>query len=281
MTVADSPRRLVWDAQKVIAVSAALVTIVLTVVAFWLSYEHLHDLAGRHQLHGRRAWAWPATVDLFIAVGELLVLRASLAGQTDKFAIALTSLGSLGSIALNVAAAGSKAAVLDYVVAAVPPVAALLAFGALMLQLRDHLTATTGSDSTSSISTGVTTVAPNMTGPTVNVSASPWKPSVIKAMPALPPSTVKPVKAALTPRLGKVTARVDEEPKEVPESPRKPSADQVIRRLYDELGGRRPTTRHIRQALADAGLPNSDGSCRQARLRVEQKEPELKELPPA
>jgi hypothetical protein len=78
-----------------------------------------------------------------------------------------------------------------------------------------------------------------------------------------------------------VTARVPEEPEKASESPQKAQTDEIVRRLYDSLGGRRPGTRHIRQALADANLPNSDGSCRQARLRVEQKEPELKELPPA
>ncbi|MFB6752557.1 hypothetical protein ACFCX6_16680 [Streptomyces sp. NPDC056353] len=74
--------------------------------------------------------------------------------------------------------------------------------------------------------------------------------------------------------------RVSPEPKEAPQGPQKPTADVLVRRLYDELGGR-PATRHIRQALADANLPNSDGSCRQVRLRVEQEEPGLKELPPA
>ncbi|AMW13329.1 hypothetical protein A4E84_29835 [Streptomyces qaidamensis] len=126
-------------------------------------------------------------------------------------------------------------------------------------------------------------VSPEPVPPTVNLSrtsAPPWKPAVIKAMPALPPPTVKAVSTALTPRPEVVTARVPEEPEKASESPQKPSADEIVRRLYDELRGR-PATRHIRQALADASLPNSDGSCRQARLRVEQKEPELKELPPA
>jgi hypothetical protein len=78
-----------------------------------------------------------------------------------------------------------------------------------------------------------------------------------------------------------VTARVSSKPEKVAQSPQRPTADEVVRALYDDLGGRRPGTRHIRQALADAGLPHSEGSCRQARLRVEQEEPELKELPPA
>ncbi|MFE5630621.1 DUF2637 domain-containing protein [Streptomyces sp. NPDC056543] len=126
-----------------LAVLAAITTIALTAAAFWLSYEHLHDVAATHGLASTpsRAWAWPATVDLFIVVGELLILRASLKGSTDGWAIALAALGSGGSIALNVAGVGPDAPALHYVVAAVPPVAALLAFGALMRQIHGVLAA--------------------------------------------------------------------------------------------------------------------------------------------
>ncbi|MFV5998328.1 transposase [Streptomyces sp. NPDC056231] len=68
---------------------------------------------------------------------------------------------------------------------------------------------------------------------------------------------------ALTPRPKVVTA---------PTSPQKPSADQIVRGLYDQLGGRRPGTTHIRDALKAAGLPCSDGTYREARQRVEAKE---------
>ena len=122
-----------------LAAGAAAVTIALTGAAFWLSYEHLHDIAGGNGLGGARAWAWPATVDLFIIAGELLVLRASLRGVVDWWAYALAAVGSLGSIALNVAGVGADAQPMEYVVAAVPPSAALVAFGALMRQVHEAL----------------------------------------------------------------------------------------------------------------------------------------------
>lgn len=122
-----------------LAAGAALVTIALTGAAFWLSYEHLHDIAGGNGLDGARAWAWPATVDLFIVAGELLVLRASLRAAIDGWAYALAAVGSLGSIALNVFGVGNGAQPMEYVVAAVPPSAALIAFGALMRQVHDAL----------------------------------------------------------------------------------------------------------------------------------------------
>lgn len=121
---------------------AGLASVVLTGIAFWLSYEHLHDVADEYGLGASpdRAWAWPATVDLFILIGEVLMLRASLRGRDiDWWAVALAGSGSVGSIALNVAGVGSDARGMEYVVAAVPPVAALLAFGVLMRQLHGLL----------------------------------------------------------------------------------------------------------------------------------------------
>ena len=130
-----------YNPTRALAVAAGLVIIALTAAAFWLSYAHLAEVALAHGMRGKevRAWAWPATLDLFIVAGELLMLRAALAGRVDWWAIGLTVAGSGGSIALNVAGVGSHAELLDYVVAAVPPTAALLAFGALMRQIHQAL----------------------------------------------------------------------------------------------------------------------------------------------
>ncbi|SED42618.1 DUF2637 domain-containing protein [Streptomyces sp. 2314.4] len=129
-------------------IAAGAVIVALTVGGFWLSYAHLAEVAGAHGLGGSptRRWAWPATLDAFIVAGELLMLRAGLRQDTDGWAIALTTTGAVGSIALNVAGVSgagntSSAPLLDYVVAAVPPTAALLAFGVLMRQIHrliDH-----------------------------------------------------------------------------------------------------------------------------------------------
>ncbi|MFD7968597.1 DUF2637 domain-containing protein [Streptomyces clavifer] len=129
------------DPSRALAIGAGLVIIALTAAAFWLSYAHLAEVAAQHGLQASpvRAWAWPATLDLFIVAGELLMLRAALANRVDGWAIGLTVVGSGGSIALNVAGVGTAAGTLDYVVAAVPPTAALLAFGALMRQVHQAL----------------------------------------------------------------------------------------------------------------------------------------------
>jgi hypothetical protein len=129
-------------AERYALVAAGTVIVALTAGGFWLSYAHLAEVAGQHGLKSSpvRQWAWPATLDAFIVAGELLMLRAGLRRVTDWWAIALTATGSVGSIALNVAGVngtGNAGTVplLDYVVAAVPPTAALLAFGVLMRQI--------------------------------------------------------------------------------------------------------------------------------------------------
>ncbi|MFC6511998.1 DUF2637 domain-containing protein [Streptomyces goshikiensis] len=125
--------------------AAGAVIAALTAAAFWLSYAHLAEVAGQHGLakSPERQWAWPGTLDAFIVIGELLMLRAGLRKVTDWWAVALTAIGSVGSIALNVAGVSGTGAgpvpVLDYVVAAVPPTAALLAFGVLMRQIHQHV----------------------------------------------------------------------------------------------------------------------------------------------
>ncbi|MEU9111186.1 DUF2637 domain-containing protein [Streptomyces sp. NPDC048483] len=129
-------------AERYALLAAGAVIVALTAGAFWLSYAHLADVAGQHGLGSSpvRRWAWPATLDAFIVAGELLMLRAGLRRVTDGWAIALTTTGAVGSIALNVAGVSgtgnaSTVPLLDYVVAAVPPTAALLAFGVLMRQI--------------------------------------------------------------------------------------------------------------------------------------------------
>lgn len=130
------------DVEQLVLGAAGLVIVALTAGAFWLSYAHLADVAGQHGLGATpiRRWAWPATLDAFIVAGELLMLRAALRRATDPWAIAVTAAGSVGSVALNVAGVSGtdnarSVPLLDYVVAAVPPAAAMVAFGVLMRQI--------------------------------------------------------------------------------------------------------------------------------------------------
>ncbi|MFE7047095.1 DUF2637 domain-containing protein [Streptomyces californicus] len=170
---------------QALAAGAAVVTVLLTGAAFWLSYEHLHDVASGNGLDGERAWVWPATVDLFIIAGELLMLRAALRNRVDGWAIALAATGSLGSIALNVAGVGDGAQPMEYIVAAVPPTAALVAFGALMRQVHEALaTVRTPAEATT---TAVTAVVVRPV-PVVIPPGARLLPVVARPAPALPPA---------------------------------------------------------------------------------------------
>jgi hypothetical protein len=232
-----------------LTIGAAAVTIGLTAVAFWLSYEALHDLAIGHHLAGPRAWAWPATLDSFVIVGELLVLRASLLRRVDWFATILVAAGSGGSIVLNVVSVGADVDPVTQIVAAVPPVAALLAFTALMRQLHRALApAGPAGPPRGRIEHFVATTT---------ATTLPPKPTTPPALPAGPaPWQAAPV--------------VYSDPRCL-----------VLRPLYNR--GQRPTTAAMIAALVDAGHTSVSGGMARGTLRaeVERLEPHLATYPSA
>jgi hypothetical protein len=238
-----------------LAVGAAVIITAITGIAFWLSYHHLHDVAARNGLglDPARAWAWPAVLDLFYLAGELLILRASYLRTVDWWAIALTAIGALGSIGLNVAGVGEGAPALEYVVAAVPPVAALLAFGALMRQL--HVWFARRAETTQ--------VAPVVTVERAEEQQAPAVPPKPTQAPQLPaaqpqqPTTAPPAIVYQDPRCA------------------------AVRPLYDT--GTRPSTSAMRAALVAAGHGRvGDSTIRGViRAEIEQHEPHLKQLPGA
>lgn len=235
-----------------LAIGAAAIITAITGIAFWLSYYHLHDVAALHGLglDPRRAWAWPAVLDLFYLAGELLILRASYLRQVDPWAIALTAIGAIGSIGLNVAGVGEGAAALEYVVAAVPPVAALLAFGALMRQLHAWFA-----------TTAVVTASASVDAPVVERV-------VEEQQPVLPPM---PEQAPELPAAEQQAAPI------VYRDPR----CAAVRPLYNQ--GTRPGTKMMRAAILAAGYEYvGDSTIRgQIRAEIEQREPHLADYPQA
>ncbi|PPS71986.1 MULTISPECIES: hypothetical protein [Streptomyces] len=234
---------------------------------------------GEYRLAVLAGWDWqfalimPASLSMYAAVAAAIAgslpRRSPERRQANVGAIIALALAMAAQICEHLISGGylQKSAWIVVIVSATPP-----AVAAHVL----HLTATAR--------------RPQMPKPTIKAEPTvnltragtpPWKPAVSKWAPALQPSPVKAVSTALTPRPEVVTARVSEEPETSAQSPQKPTADRIVRALYDSLGGKRPGTGQIRDALKSAGLPCSDGTCREARKRVEAKEPELKALPPA
>ncbi|MDT0455542.1 DUF2637 domain-containing protein [Streptomyces sp. DSM 41527] len=272
------------DIGYVIAVLAGALTALLTAAAFWLSYEHLQEVAARHGMADAtaRSWAWPATVDLFIVIGELLILRASLAHRVDGWAILLTAAGSGGSIALNVAGVGDHAQGLDYVVAAVPPVAALLAFGALMRQVHAYLAAR--------LPTPVEADPTLVDRPSTPVTRTVDEPSapVLDAAGVINVPVPEPMLTAAEPEAPSTSLDTTAEPDEEASTPvdlctpviYPNRVDQLIRALYG-TDFTQPNTARMTEAMAAAGLGSSESTARTARSRVRTREPRLAAFPTA
>lgn len=126
-------------AARTVTVVIAVMTVTVaaaTVVGFWLSYGGLHTFAVHAGLRGNEAWAWPASVDLFIAAGEAGVTLAYLRQHRDPMAWAYLVLGFGASVTGNILHVDlARLAWTPYAAAAVPPAAALLALAALMRQV--------------------------------------------------------------------------------------------------------------------------------------------------
>ncbi|GAB2960155.1 DUF2637 domain-containing protein [Streptomyces heilongjiangensis] len=261
-----------WNPSRALAVAAGLVIIALTAAAFWLSYAHLAEVALAHGMAGKevRAWAWPATLDLFIVAGELLMLRAALAGTVDRWAIGLTVVGSGSSIALNVAGVGGNAEPLDYVVAAVPPTAALLAFGALMRQIHQALAERAEPvDVTAEATTAVTVERVEDDQPQPALEAAPlvippldegvfWSPSWRRDLTAKATASVPAAQARQV-----VTATVTLTPADLRREARRLHREAVrstkrpvtIKTLQDELGLSRREATDLRREVVGAVRP--------------------------
>lgn len=238
---------------------AAGLTIALTGVAFWLSYEALHDLAAGHHLHDARSWAWPGAIDAFVIIGEVLILRSSLLHRVDWLAVLLVGSGSGTSIVLNIVSAGGQVDATTRVVAAVPPLAALLAFTALMRQVYRALAPAieqapvTPVDAPSAVE--VTREQPTEQPP-VNAPAEP----VIPPRPDVPPALPAPAHPVVRPY----------------PDPR----HEAIRCLYDT--GFRPGTKQMIAAVeAVSGVRPSPSGTRQMRQVIEAVEPVLATYPAA
>ena len=99
-----------------------------------MSYEALHALARDSGVSAGLAWLWPLVVDGFIVVASMSLVRAVIESRRTWHPWALLLLFSTISVAGNVA--HGPPTVNGRLVAAVPPVALVLAFDLLMRQVQ-------------------------------------------------------------------------------------------------------------------------------------------------
>lgn len=183
--------------------AAVSVSLLMTAVAFWLSYSHLHTIAHGHGVTTwARSWAWPAIVDMFIVVGEIALVLASLTNDKPWSGWALTIGGTVTSIGINVWGVGLDADILTYVVAGLPSLASLISFGVVMRYLHRYLSRVTADETPA---TEAVTVTRQDSTPAPAVTPAPTPPPPVTppaATPALTHAIPKPSLPALPPPAG-------------------------------------------------------------------------------
>lgn len=117
-------------------------TVLITGLAFWLSFTALSDLARRSGVDSAQAWAWPLIVDGLILVSTVAVL--ALDGHAGVwYPWALLMAGTAVSVTANalhatVAADADVPGLLAGCVAAVPPLVELASTHLTVVLLRAH-----------------------------------------------------------------------------------------------------------------------------------------------
>lgn len=122
-----------------IATITAVLVLAIALGAFVLSYDALRDLARTNSIRDGLAWIFPLIVDGFIVVASLAVLRNGLMAEPTLLAWVLVVLFVALSVAFNVIHA-SDTDLIGKVIAAVPPLALVLAFELLMAQVKSAVT---------------------------------------------------------------------------------------------------------------------------------------------
>jgi hypothetical protein len=149
-------------AKKLISTTTAALVIFLALAAFVLSYDALRALAAVNGINHRLAYLWPLTLDGFIIVASLSVLRNSLLAERTLYAWLLIVGFSLASIGFNILhAPGNLTA---QAIAAVPPLALLLSFELLMSQLKSEVRRRSAFDSLAELAAKAQNLAAEITG---------------------------------------------------------------------------------------------------------------------
>jgi hypothetical protein len=77
------------DINRVLSFLTGLLTILLTISAFALSYSVLYELALAHRFHPWLAWLWPLSLDAFVIIATIAVVRNSLRAEGTRYPIFL------------------------------------------------------------------------------------------------------------------------------------------------------------------------------------------------
>jgi hypothetical protein len=111
-----------------------LLVLLLAAGSFTISYEALSELAAASgAVDSSRAWVFALLVDGAIVIFSISALRATIAGESDRWSMALVITTTAASILLNIAHA--RPGPVGWLVGAMPPLLLFLSFESCMKQL--------------------------------------------------------------------------------------------------------------------------------------------------
>lgn len=90
------------NVNKILSISTGVLTLLLAMSAFALSYSVLYELATTYGFKPWLAWLWPLSLDAFVVIATIAIVRNSLCGESTKYPIFLVGIFSLLSIILNI-----------------------------------------------------------------------------------------------------------------------------------------------------------------------------------
>lgn len=142
----------ITDWSKFISKLSAWTVGFLALASFVLSYEALWTLALDSQVNSKLAWLWPLTLDFFVLVASLSILKGSLNNEPRKYAWTMVIVFTFLSIVFNAIHKGVPLEVyniyvrpwLKIVVYTLPPAAFVFSFHLLMAQIKDSLESIVG-----------------------------------------------------------------------------------------------------------------------------------------
>jgi hypothetical protein len=134
--VAGPPNDPVSPPRSALLISRVTLVLVLLLAAgsFTISYEALSELAAASgAVDPSRAWVFALLVDGAIVIFSISALRATVAGESDRWSMTLVITTTAASILLNIAHA--RPGPVGWLVGAMPPMLLFLSFESCMKQL--------------------------------------------------------------------------------------------------------------------------------------------------
>jgi len=114
-----------------------VLTIVVLLCSFILSFSNLRYAAELSRIDPVLTWAWPVCIDSLLVSGSLLILRNSLRQESTRFGWIVLSIFTLVSILFNVAVSPNN--LLSQASHAIPPITLMVSVEILLSIVRSDL----------------------------------------------------------------------------------------------------------------------------------------------